>query len=172
MPYCLIKHRQFYLCTYSVAAVAGLPVGQERRNMNLHSCKIDFSPLPPPKTCRQYLFWHVTWMGSIKNVYLHKHEQGSSLKELKIQDVSKRALQMLLCGECYENVYTYRRTNYPSFHILRMQISWFVRNSVCNCSITCFIRQRCYVACGKKLTIGGMSVALPVEVTLNRNSLR
>jgi hypothetical protein len=27
--------------------------------------------------------------------------------------------QMLLCGECYENVYTERRTNYPSFNTLK-----------------------------------------------------
>jgi hypothetical protein len=26
--------------------------------------------------------------------------------------------QMLLFGECYENVYTWRRTNYPSFNTL------------------------------------------------------
>jgi hypothetical protein len=26
--------------------------------------------------------------------------------------------QMLLCGECYENVYTFRRTNYPPFKVL------------------------------------------------------
>jgi hypothetical protein len=25
---------------------------------------------------------------------------------------------MLLCGECYENVYTWKRTNYPSFKVL------------------------------------------------------
>jgi hypothetical protein len=25
--------------------------------------------------------------------------------------------QMLLCGECYENVCTYRRTNYPSLKV-------------------------------------------------------
>jgi hypothetical protein len=31
-----------------------------------------------------------------------------------MQGVSRRALQMLPCGECYENVYTSRRTNYPS----------------------------------------------------------
>jgi hypothetical protein len=29
------------------------------------------------------------------------------------------AFQMLLCGECYENVYTLRRTNYPSFNIIQ-----------------------------------------------------
>jgi hypothetical protein len=28
--------------------------------------------------------------------------------------------QMLLCGECYGNVYTLRHTNYPSFNILTM----------------------------------------------------
>jgi hypothetical protein len=27
--------------------------------------------------------------------------------------------QMLLCGVCYENVYTERSTNYPSFNHLR-----------------------------------------------------
>jgi hypothetical protein len=30
-------------------------------------------------------------------------------------------------------------------------------------------RQRCYVACGKILTTGGTSAALPVEVTSNHN---
>jgi hypothetical protein len=30
--------------------------------------------------------------------------------------------QMLLCGECYENVHTYRRTNYSSFMILMVRI--------------------------------------------------
>jgi hypothetical protein len=39
------------------------------------------------------------------------------------------AFQMLLCGECYKNVYTQRRTNYPSFKVLNSrlyQISWEV----------------------------------------------
>jgi hypothetical protein len=26
--------------------------------------------------------------------------------------------QMLLCGQCYEHVYIYRRTAYPSFKVL------------------------------------------------------
>ena len=30
-------------------------------------------------------------------------------------------------------------------------------------------RQRCYVACGKRLTTGGTSAALPMEVSLNHN---
>ena len=30
-------------------------------------------------------------------------------------------------------------------------------------------RQRCYVACGKRVTTGGTSAALPMEVTLNHN---
>jgi hypothetical protein len=39
-----------------------------------------------------------------------------------IQDVSKKSfamgLRVLLCDECYENVYTSRRTYYPAFEVL------------------------------------------------------
>jgi hypothetical protein len=70
----------------------------------------------------------------------------------------KRALQMLLYGEFNENVYTLRRTNYPSFNILRMQIRRFVRNSVCKCFIRSVWQK---IAC--------RSAALPVEVALNQN---
>jgi hypothetical protein len=32
--------------------------------------------------------------------------------------------QMMLCGECYENIYTSRRTNYPSFNTSPHSIIW------------------------------------------------
>jgi hypothetical protein len=47
---------------------------------------------------------------------------GSMWLPLVMQNVSKKSFtvlfQMLLCGECYENVYTQRHTNYPSLKSL------------------------------------------------------
>jgi hypothetical protein len=42
----------------------------------------------------------------------------STVDSEPVQAVSKRSLQLYFkCGECYENVYTERRTNCPSFNI-------------------------------------------------------
>jgi hypothetical protein len=39
-------------------------------------------------------------------------------------------LQMLQCTECYENIYTQRRTNYPSFNAFLCKRSLNTRHTV------------------------------------------
>jgi hypothetical protein len=58
--------------------------------------------------------------------------------------------------ECFKKSFTNfavwqvlrKRLHYSSFNATQMQIRWFAINYLCKC----FIRQRCYIACGKKFT--------------------
>jgi hypothetical protein len=52
----------------------------------------------------------------------------------------------------FKNIFT----NVAVWQALRIQIQirWLISNYVCKFFILCFICQRCYVVCGKKLTTG------------------
>jgi hypothetical protein len=40
-------------------------------------------------------------------------------------------IQMLLCDQCYENVYTLRPSNYPSFKVLQVMQNFVDKEPIC-----------------------------------------
>ena len=94
----------------------------------------------------------------------------------EIQGVSKRALQLwkrieIYSTTCMKGIFSYGDSlKIECSYLLCLQMS--LNSELELLPQLQKWRQRCYVACGKRLTTGGTSAALPIEVTLNHNYTR
>ena len=102
---------------------------------------------------------------------------GYSSRNTTIQGVSKRALQLWKRIEIYtediHNVLNCQNVAKHAEFYLECSYHLCLQMSL-NSELELLPqlqkwRKRCYVACGKRLTTGGTSAALPMEVTLNHN---
>jgi hypothetical protein len=74
----------------------------------------------------------------------------------------QKELYKCCCVASITKTFTLKAYKYSAQHLT--DINKVVSKDFC---MRCSIRQRLYVACGKRLTAGGMAAALPVEVALN-----